>query len=426
MSSKSFSYSGALGFGWSVMKSNFWFFVGVWVVSFFVSFFVSLPGQILGQLAGRSPKSMSPFLAPVAVITSYIMQVILGIGLIKITLSFCDGVKPRFSTLFNAWGCFWRYIGAGLLYALIIGGASIACVLLFILLSTVTHSPYFILPVLIAFLTLVVILSIKFCLCCYFVIDKGLGPINALKASSMATAGVIDSLAVFSILCCLINMLGVLCFFVGLFATIPTVMVAMALVYRQLSEQTPELAELGIGGPSVKPSASGVGGSTRPFAGMQANPIIPSIQSIQSGPSIRPSGGVQLSQSVQPSAGIRPAPAIQPEGKKKSSNSLLWWVVVLGVCVAIAAGISYYFLARSKSKIAVSLKDAAVSLKDAAVSSNKVALKGILYSEDNPSAIIDGKIVKEGDIINGIKVVKIHKDTVEFEKDGEKWTQRTK
>jgi hypothetical protein len=159
---------------------------------------------------------------------------------------------------------------------------------------------------------------------------------------------------------------------------------------------------------------------------MQPNPIIPSIQSIQSGPSIRPGGGVQPTQSVRAGESTRPAPGIQPEGKKKSSNSLLWRVVVLVVCVAIAAGIGYYFLARSKSKIAVSLKDAAISLKDAAVSSNKVALKGILYSEDNPSALIGETIVAEGDIIDGVKVVKINKDTVEFEKDGEKWTQRTK
>ncbi|MGA1980772.1 MAG: hypothetical protein ABSG99_09485 [Sedimentisphaerales bacterium] len=447
MSSKSFSYSGALGFGWSVVKSNFWFFVGVWVVSFFVSFFVSLPGQILGQLAGRSPKSMSPFLAPVAVITSYIMQVILGIGLIKITLSFCDGVKPRFSTLFNAWGCFWRYIGAGLLYALIIGGASIACVLLFILLSTVTHSPYFILPVLIAFLILVVILSIKFCLCCYFVIDKGLGPINALKASSMATAGAIDSLAVFSILCCLINMLGVLCFFVGLFATIPTVMVAMALVYRQLSAQTPELAELGISGSNVEPRASvGVTGGIQPVAGMRSDPVIRSGLGIRLGQGVQLSPGFQPIQGVQPSEGIRadsakaalaatagPAPAIQREGGKKSDNSLLFWIAVLiMLSVALAAGIGHRLWPRLKGKIVVPPKDVVVSPKEVAVSPKQavaspkeVALKGILYSEDKPSALIGDAIVTEGDIIDGVKVVKIHRDSVEFEKDGEKWTQRT-
>jgi hypothetical protein len=323
---------------------------------------------------------------------TFIIQIILGIGLIKIALSFCDGQKPRFGTLFSGFDCFWRYLGTGLLYGLIIGGASIVCVLPFILLSTVMHNPCFIVPIFIAFSILAIILSIKFGLSFYFVVDKGLGPINALRASSRATGGAKWSLFVFGILCGLINLLGMLCFLVGLFATIPTVMVAAALVYRQLSEQTPELSEFGIGAAR----------DVQPVAGIQ------------------PSLGVRISQ------GIRPAPSILPEGERKGSSSLLWWVVVSGVCVAITAGISYYFLARAKGKAVVSPKGVMVSLKDVVVSPKGTALKGILYSEDNPSALIGETIVREGDIINGVKVVKINKDTVEFEKDGEKWTQGIK
>jgi type II secretory pathway component PulC len=90
------------------------------------------------------------------------------------------------------------------------------------------------------------------------------------------------------------------------------------------------------------------------------------------------------------------------------------------------AGISYYFLARAKGKAVISPKKVMVSLKEAVVSPKEVSLKGILYSEDNSSALIGETIVREGDIIDGVKVVKINKDTVEFERDGEKWTQRTK
>jgi hypothetical protein len=403
MSSKSFSFSEVLGFGWSVMKANFWFFAGVCVVLLLIS---SL-GQIPGQIMERYPGAIAPFWFFVLLAVTFIIEIILGIGLIKIALSFCDGQKPGFGTLFNGFDCFWRYIGTGLLYGLIIGGASIVCVLPFILLSTVMHSPCFILPVLIAFLILVVILSIKFGLCFYFVIDKGLGPINALRASSRATRGAKWSLFVFGILCGLINLLGMLCFLVGLFATVPTVMVAMAIVYRQLSEQTPELAELGISGPVAEPSG-GVTGGVKPVAGMQFGPAI------QSGPGI----GVRLSQ------GVRPAADIRREGESSSFR----WVVALGVCAAIAAGIGYYFLSRAKGSPAPKALagKVVVSLKDVVVSTKEVALKGILYSEDNPSALIGETIVREGDIIDGVKVVKINKDTVEFEKDGEKWTQRTK
>ncbi len=81
----------------------------------------------------------------------------------------------------------------------------------------------------------------------------------------------------------------------------------------------------------------------------------------------------------------------------------------------IAAGIGYYYF-RPRVKDAVALHRVVVSQKNLAVT-------GILYSEDNPSAIIGGAIVKEGDMIDDVKVVKIRKNSVEFEKNGEKWTQ---
>jgi hypothetical protein len=49
---------------------------------------------------------------------------------------------------------------------------------------------------------------------------------------------------------------------------------------------------------------------------------------------------------------------------------------------------------------------------------------GILYSSDKPAALIDGKIVHEGDAIQGVTVVKIHKDRVEFAKKSRKWEQK--
>lgn len=51
------------------------------------------------------------------------------------------------------------------------------------------------------------------------------------------------------------------------------------------------------------------------------------------------------------------------------------------------------------------------------------AVKGIIYSEDNPSAIIGIEIVHVGSKINGATVTKINKDSVEFEMNGKKWTQ---
>lgn len=44
----------------------------------------------------------------------------------------------------------------------------------------------------------------------------------------------------------------------------------------------------------------------------------------------------------------------------------------------------------------------------------KLTLNGIIYGFDKPTAIIDNKILEEGQSIRGAKVVKIHRDRVEL------------
>jgi hypothetical protein len=53
-------------------------------------------------------------------------------------------------------------------------------------------------------------------------------------------------------------------------------------------------------------------------------------------------------------------------------------------------------------------------------------VKGIMCSVDRPSAVIDDKIVHQGEKVSGATVVKINKNSVEFEMDGKKWTQEVK
>jgi hypothetical protein len=55
-----------------------------------------------------------------------------------------------------------------------------------------------------------------------------------------------------------------------------------------------------------------------------------------------------------------------------------------------------------------------------------IEIKGILYSKENPSAIIGTEIVYEGDKVSGATVIKINQDSIEFEKNGKTWTQKVK
>ncbi|MEN8126847.1 MAG: hypothetical protein ABFR90_03480 [Planctomycetota bacterium] len=52
-----------------------------------------------------------------------------------------------------------------------------------------------------------------------------------------------------------------------------------------------------------------------------------------------------------------------------------------------------------------------------------LVVKGIVFSQNKPSAIINNQILSEGESIDGIMIVKITKTGVEFEADEKRWTQ---
>jgi hypothetical protein len=55
-----------------------------------------------------------------------------------------------------------------------------------------------------------------------------------------------------------------------------------------------------------------------------------------------------------------------------------------------------------------------------------IIVRDIVYSLDKPSAVIGSKIVYVGDKVNDATIVKIDRDSIEFEKDGERWEQKVR
>ncbi|GAI39939.1 unnamed protein product, partial [marine sediment metagenome] len=51
-------------------------------------------------------------------------------------------------------------------------------------------------------------------------------------------------------------------------------------------------------------------------------------------------------------------------------------------------------------------------------------VKGIVYNEDNSSAVIGVQIVHEGDKVSGVTIIKINEKSVDFEMNGKRWTQK--
>lgn len=54
----------------------------------------------------------------------------------------------------------------------------------------------------------------------------------------------------------------------------------------------------------------------------------------------------------------------------------------------------------------------------------RTAMKFRLYTQDVYATVVDCRLLREGDRIDGVTVVKIYEDRVEFEKDGKRWTRK--
>jgi len=90
--------------------------------------------------------------------------------------------------------------------------------------------------------------EIQFCFSRFFVLDKGMGPIKALRASSRLTKGIKFKLLEFEIIKVLVIIMSLLAFFVGILIAVPLNIIASAFVYRRLLE-----TQDGAGVPPVLP-----------------------------------------------------------------------------------------------------------------------------------------------------------------------------
>jgi|WetSurMetagenome_2_1015567.scaffolds.fasta_scaffold00657_17 uncharacterized membrane protein len=195
----------AIAFGWKTTIENFFFFFGMLVIVFLVSAGTS-------SLEQAFKKSFIYF---IILALSIFVNIMIQTGMLKISLDFVDGKKSSLKQLYAYANLTGKIFVSSLLYGLIVVGG-------FILL---------IVPG--------VIWSIKYGYFIYFIIEKNAGPIEALKMSAKLTNGAKSQLFVLAILLGLINFLGILCLFIGLFFTIPLSLVAKSYVYRKLSAQTP-------------------------------------------------------------------------------------------------------------------------------------------------------------------------------------------
>jgi uncharacterized membrane protein len=204
MDSQAFSDGAILHAAWQRTKDRLGFFVILGIV---IALFFVVSTVLIAFIASESTWG-----GVVAQIVYYVLSLLVGIGLIKITLDVSDGKEGALVDLVSHAGLLLKYIGATIAYAFVV------YVGLFL----------FVIPG--------VIWTLKFFFTPWFVVDKGMGPISAMKASSRITAGKKWDLLGFLAAGYTVLFLGALVLGIGLIVTGPCFAIATAMVYRHLSK----------------------------------------------------------------------------------------------------------------------------------------------------------------------------------------------
>lgn len=202
MRQKRFSKGEAIIFGWETTKNHLWFFIVISII------FVSIP-LLCNSIISVIINGVTTLIIFTIIYT--IICTVLQMGIIRICLKFVDGMTAGFGDLFACVPLLFKFLLSSILYMVIIMVGSILLIIPGI------------------------IWSIAFVFWSYFVVDKKLGPIEALEGSLNITKGAKWDIFLFLLLLLGINILGALTLVIGLLVTIPITSVAFAYVYHQLS-----------------------------------------------------------------------------------------------------------------------------------------------------------------------------------------------
>jgi uncharacterized membrane protein len=203
MANDKFSIGDALAYGWTSFKSQIGFFIGLIVVMAIVTV---VPDLLIDKLFDRGTALSIIFKLVVRV-----LGLILGMIATRLSLDIFDNGKADLSRLGDLVSLLPSYLVGKIIYGLIVLGGLILLIV-----------PGF-------------IWAYMFLYVGFLIIDRHLGPIEALKESRVLTSGYKLDLFLFSLVVGLINIVGAICLLVGLFVTIPVTLMASAYVYRRLS-----------------------------------------------------------------------------------------------------------------------------------------------------------------------------------------------
>jgi len=250
--------------GWRIFKDNFELmfalFILMIVVSAALQIIAARPFESYSLSEVDPPASVMLFTF-IVLLSEGALRIIFQMGFSKILLKFVDSREAIFNDVLSCYHLFFKYFFGSVLYGLIIAlgsllvviGAVAAAVILnlpsfqnsMVLLEQVSADPQraliFIILIMtfgMALATPAIIWSIKYGFFALVIVDKELGPIDALKESAFITDGAKWELAIFSGVLLGFNLLGLIAFGIGILITIPVSIISHVVVYRRLSEQS--------------------------------------------------------------------------------------------------------------------------------------------------------------------------------------------
>jgi len=208
---KRFAIWELIGQGWDIMKNNVWQILGLEVVLFLL--YALLMGMIYLIFPTNNTNNLSVISAANS-LSSAIVGYIFSLGAIYYSLLYADLKPVTFTAFFSKSHLILKYFLATIVY--------IICILVGLICLIIPG----------------IIVAIRFSLYGYFIVDKEMGPIQALEESWNTVRGVGWKMLGFWLASILVNLAGLLCLGVGLLFSIPATWIAAALLYRTLWTQT--------------------------------------------------------------------------------------------------------------------------------------------------------------------------------------------
>ncbi|MDD2679933.1 MAG: hypothetical protein PHO03_03960 [Candidatus Omnitrophica bacterium] len=197
-----FPFGAAVKFGWQKTKENFRRLIAVVLI-------LAAINGIFSYFATGFEKT-SPTRYFIIELLAYLVNMILTLGLTRIGLKIYAGENFDVSELFGSYSLFLKYFLATILYILAV------CAGLVLL----------IIPG--------IIIGLRLSQYTYLIVDKGMAPVDALKASLALTKGNAFNLYLFWFVLLGVIILGILVLIVGVIVAFPVTILANIFVYRYL------------------------------------------------------------------------------------------------------------------------------------------------------------------------------------------------